>query len=64
MRLRSPLTSDIHQDTISPSFGQYHPNLFSVVRLNFEIRDKQLRIDQGFVKLISYILCGIQIWTL
>ena len=53
MRLRSPLTSDIHQDSISPSSGQFHPNLFSVVRLHFEIRDKQLRTDQGCVKILS-----------
>ena len=48
MRLRSPLKYDLDSSAeSSPVKDQYSPNLFSVIRLHFVIRDKQLRMSDG-----------------
>ena len=48
MRLRSPLKYDLATSTeSSPDKNQDGPNLFSVIRLHFVIRDKQLRMGDG-----------------
>ena len=48
MRLRSPLKYDLESSAESSSVkDQYSPNLFSVIRLHFVIRDKQLRMGDG-----------------
>ena len=48
MRLRSPLKYDLATSTESSADkNQDGPNLFSVIRLHFVIRDKQLRMGDG-----------------
>lgn len=52
MRLRSPLKYDLESSAASSSVkDQYSPNLFSVSRLHFVIRDKQMRMGDGQLQL-------------
>ena len=46
MRLRSPLKYDL-DSSAEPDSDQDSPDLFSVIRLHFVIRDKQLRMGGG-----------------
>ena len=49
MRLRSPLKYDLATSSTEsgPDKNQDGPNLFSVIRLHFVIRDKQVRMGDG-----------------